>query len=111
MIKIRHTSLLVSLFSLNALAAEAPAQNFEPHFYLGGKLGWGNALDTCSSDVNNCSNDALGGGVFMGYQFMSWFAIEADATHYGNYEGRYDGGTISNDIRALGLSAVLQQYD
>lgn len=99
--------LMVMSFSLHATEITTSNES-NPHFYAGGKLGWGHTDNACFNDVNQCDNDALGGGVYLGYQFLPWFALEADATDYGNYKGYYQDSIIKNKIRSIGLSTVFQ---
>lgn len=78
-----------------------------PHFYLGGRLGWGYFQDACDSNSEACHDDTFGGGVYAGYQFNDWFALEGGATDYGKPDARYTAGSVSADTYGAELSAKL----
>lgn len=67
------------------------------HFYLGTRLGWANYQDACGQDTLKCANDTFGFGLYGGYQFNDWFALEGGLTDYGSPDARYRQGTVSVD--------------
>ncbi|WP_237668102.1 outer membrane beta-barrel protein [Vibrio sp. V43_P6S15P86] len=68
------------------------------HFYLGGRAGWAAYQDACSDNALDCSDDTLGYGIYGGYQFNSWFALEGGVTSYGSPEARYSYGDVEVDM-------------
>lgn len=66
--------------------------------YVGARLGWAAYSDACNSNAQDCTNDTLGYGVYGGYQFNSWFALEGGVTSYGSPDARYSTGRISADV-------------
>ncbi|WP_425599410.1 OmpA family protein, partial [Vibrio natriegens] len=68
------------------------------HFYLGGRLGWAAYEDACGSNAEYCDNDTLGYGLYGGYQFNNWLALEGGLTDYGKPESRYDVGTVEAEV-------------
>ena len=68
------------------------------HFYLGGRLGWAAFEDACGSDAEYCDNDTLGYGLYGGYQFNDWLALEGGVTDYGSPESRYAAGKVKADV-------------
>ncbi|HIF9535339.1 TPA: OmpA family protein [Photobacterium damselae] len=67
------------------------------HVYLGTRLGWANYQDACGQDALKCANDTFGFGLYGGYQFNDWFALEGGLTDYGSPDARYRQGTVSVD--------------
>ncbi|MCR9907718.1 porin [Vibrio campbellii] len=78
-----------------------------PHFYLGGRLGWGYFQDACDTNASDCNDDTFGGGVYAGYQFNDWFALEAGVTDYGKSKADYESGSVSANTNGAELSAKL----
>lgn len=69
------------------------------HFYLGGRLGWAAYQDACASSAAYCDNDTLGLGIYGGYQFNNWFALEGGIASYGSPKAHYAvGGSVKTDI-------------
>ncbi len=69
------------------------------HFYLGGRIGWAAYQDACGFNAEYCDTDTLGVGLYGGYQFTDWLALEGGITSYGSPEARYaTGGNIETDI-------------
>ncbi len=73
-----------------------PFQN--GHFYLGGRLGWAAYDGACGNSALDCTDDTFGYGLYGGYQFNSWFALEGGATSYGSPDARYPAGDVSADV-------------
>ncbi|MFH0274936.1 OmpA family protein [Vibrio jasicida] len=76
-----------------------------PHFYLGGRLGAGYFQDACDSNVSDCNDVTLAGGVYAGYHVNDWFALEGGVTNYGKPDARYTSGSTSIDAYGTELSA------
>ncbi|XEV12212.1 OmpA family protein (plasmid) [Vibrio alginolyticus] len=77
------------------------------HFYLGGRLGWAAYEDACGSDAEYCDNDTLGYGLYGGYQFNDWLALEGGVTDYGSPESRYAAGKVEADIYGAEVAVKL----
>lgn len=80
------------------------------HAYVGLRGGWANVEDACSSDSSECNDDTFGYGLYAGYQFTSWFALEAAVTDYGSPDASYGVNNVSADIWGSELSGVFS-YD
>ncbi len=80
------------------------------HAYVGLRGGWTSVEDACSSDSSECNNDTFGYGLYAGYQFTSWFALEAAVTDYGSPDASYGVNNVSADIWGSELSGVFS-YD
>ncbi len=103
-----------------ALAEETPNSKPEthqelpllqsPHFYVGGRLGWGHFQDACDSNADECNEDTFGGGVYAGYQFNDWLALEAGVTDYGKVDATYNGSRVSADAYGAELSAKFSYH-
>ncbi|MPY25952.1 OmpA family protein [Shewanella sp. YLB-07] len=80
------------------------------HAYVGLRGGWTNVEGACSSDSSVCNDDTFGYGLYAGYQFTSWFALEAAVTDYGSPDASYGVNNVSADIWGSELSGVFS-YD
>ena len=80
------------------------------HAYVGLRGGWTNVEDACSSDNSECNDETFGYGLYTGYQFTSWFALEAAVTDYGSPDASYGVSDVSADIWGSELSGVFS-YD
>ncbi|EKP0259645.1 OmpA family protein [Aeromonas sobria] len=74
--------------SMSALANES--------FYIGAKTGWVHGTNACESHRLACDNDALGGGVFAGYELSDWLALEAGYNYLGRMKADYPALANSN---------------
>ncbi|MCQ9091135.1 OmpA family protein [Vibrio alginolyticus] len=90
---------------VNAASSLPPFDN--GHFYLGGRLGWTAYEDACGSDAEYCDNDTLGYGLYGGYQFNDWLALEGGVTSYGSPESRYAAGKVEADIYGTEVAVKL----
>ncbi|WP_229603625.1 OmpA family protein [Vibrio parahaemolyticus] len=78
------------------------------HAYVGGRIGWAAYQDACGSSAEYCDTDTLGLGVYGGYQFTDWFALEGGMTSYGSPEARYaTGGKVEADVYGGELAVKL----
>ncbi|MDB1122732.1 outer membrane beta-barrel protein [Vibrio algarum] len=84
-------------------------QNNE-HIYIGLRGGWTNFQDACSSGSSECNNNTSGFGLYGGYQFTPWFALEAAVTDYGSPNARYGASKVSADILGSELTGLFS-YD
>lgn len=80
------------------------------HAYVGLRAGWTNFEDACSSGSSECDDDAFGYGLYAGYQFTPWFALEVAATDYGSPEADYGASNVGADVWGSELSGVFS-YD
>jgi OOP family OmpA-OmpF porin len=69
--------------------------------YVGAKAGWVHGHNACESHSLACDNDALGAGVFAGYELNDWLALEAGYNYFGDMKADYP---------ALGNSDVTAHY-
>ena len=83
------------------------------HFYFGGRAGWVTYQDACGSSVDDCKDDTLGYGLYGGYQFNTWSAVEGGVTAYGSPNASYSEGDLSAEVNggelALKLSYPLSE--
>lgn len=79
------------------------------HFYLGGRAGWTAFEDACGDNTLDCNDDAFGYGIYGGYQFNSWFALEAGFSDYGKSSARYPSEKVSADVKGaeIGIKFTL----
>ncbi|AGH81350.1 outer membrane protein A [Psychromonas sp. CNPT3] len=81
------------------------------HVYVGLRGGGANFEKACSSGSSKCNDDTLGYGFYGGYQFTSWFALEAALTDYGSISATYYGtNKVSVETWGSELSGVFS-YD
>ncbi|TOJ61157.1 outer membrane beta-barrel protein, partial [Vibrio parahaemolyticus] len=72
------------------------------------RIGWAAYQDACGSSAEYCDTDTLGLGVYGGYQFTDWFALEGGMTSYGSPEARYaTGGKVEADVYGGELAVKL----
>ena len=82
---------LITLLVTGLLAANAQAAGQDNTWYGGAKLGWSNFYGIDESNaltLGNETNDALGAGVFGGYQINKNLGLELGYDYLGNY--KYD---------------------
>lgn len=85
------------------------------HFYLGARAGWAAYQDACDSNALECDEDDFGYGLYAGYQFNDWFALEAGVTDYGEASALYPPSSgidsskqrVSTDTYGAELAAKL----
>lgn len=77
------------------------------HIYIGARAGWATFDGACTSNASECNDDTLGYGVYGGYQFRPWFALEGGITDYGSPDAAYGSdGDISSDIYGVQASGL-----
>ena len=109
-------SLISILISIPALAKktsdlkEDEMQLQSSYFYLGGRLGSGYFQGMCDSNSEACHDYSFGGGIYAGYQFKDWFALEGSVTDYGKPHVRYAIGSVSADMYSMELSTKLSYH-
>ncbi|WP_323896553.1 porin OmpA [Aeromonas veronii] len=96
---------LITLLVTGLLAANAQAAGQDNTWYGGAKLGWSNFYGIDESNaltLGNETNDALGAGVFGGYQINKNLGLELGYDYLGNY--KYDavksGAAFSDEVTA-----------
>ena len=96
---------LITLLVTGLLAANAPAAGHDNTWYGGAKLGWSNFYGIDESNaltLGNETNDALGAGVFGGYQINKNLGLELGYDYLGKY--KYDavksGAAFSDEVTA-----------
>lgn len=96
---------LITLLVTGLLAANAQAAGQDNTWYGGAKLGWSNFYGIDESNaltLGNETNDALGAGVFGGYQVNKNLGIELGYDYLGKY--KYDavksGAAFSDEVTA-----------
>lgn len=85
----------------STLLLTLPLPLFANDLYVGAKAGWVHGHNACDSQRISCDNDALGAGVFAGYELNDWLALEAGYNYFGNMKADYP---------ALGHSDVTAPY-
>lgn len=104
----------IGLLSWQALAEENQSKKEvdevirqdNSHFYTGIRMG-GVGFDDACGDGSDCDDHNFGYGLYGGYQFASWFAIEGGITDYGKAEASYSGNNqTSADIKGVELSTM-----
>lgn len=89
--------------AVTALILPASAFASDPGFYLGGKIG------AASTDDRWIDDDDTSFGVYGGYRFNPYFALEGEYTDFGNLEVDLSELEINNaraEPRTWGLRAV-----
>ncbi|WDF90153.1 porin OmpA [Aeromonas hydrophila] len=87
---------LITLLVSGLLAANAQAAGQDNTWYGGAKLGWSNFYGIDENNnltLNNETNDALGAGLFVGYQVNKILGVEYGYDYLGKY--KYDAQTPS----------------
>ncbi|MGS0695674.1 OmpA family protein [Shewanella sp. 0m-4] len=87
-------------------AAVDNTPSFDSHFYLGAKAGYSSMENSCHSSYQDCDISALAYGIFTGYQFTPWFAVELGVTDYQDYDAIYAGHNVNADI--MGYDAAVK---
>lgn len=99
---------LITLLVTGLLAANAQAAGQDNTWYGGAKLGWSNFYGIDESNnvtLGNETNDALGAGVFGGYQINKNLGLELGYDYLGKY--KYDA--VSNATAAAFSDEVTAQ--
>ncbi len=97
-------AVLSSIVNAETLSANISSNNESlasyqnKHFYIGARTGWTVYDDACGKDVLACNNNTLGFGIYGGYQFNYWFALEGGMTSYGSPDAHYSIGNVDTDI-------------
>ncbi|MCR9655265.1 OmpA family protein [Vibrio parahaemolyticus] len=100
--------------SAEADSTEVPQQEagFPPfqdgHFYMGARAGWAVYQDACGSDARDCNDGVMGYGLYAGYQFNNWFALEGGYTSYGEPDATYDSGKVTSEMSGWDVAAKLR---
>ena len=83
--------------SLSSTSDSIPAYQ-NGHVYLGVRAGWAAYQDACGSSADDCNDDTFGYGVYGGYQFNDWLALEGGVTAYGEPDASYPDGDLSAEV-------------
>jgi OOP family OmpA-OmpF porin len=98
----RNTHMGLKTYStLSALLLTLPLPLLANDIYVGAKTGWVHGHNACESQRLSCDNDALGAGIFAGYELNDWLALEAGYNYFGNMKADYP---------ALGHSDITAPY-
>ncbi|MGL4251192.1 MAG: porin OmpA [Aeromonas sp.] len=101
---------LITLLVTGLLAANAQAAGQDNTWYGGAKLGWSNFYGVDESNaftLKNETNDALGAGVFGGYQINQNLGLELGYDYLGKY--KYDAATAAGAEFSDEVQAQLAQ--
>ncbi|HCM1332560.1 TPA: OmpA family protein [Vibrio parahaemolyticus] len=79
------------------------------HVYVGGRIGWAAYQDACGPSASDCNDDTFGYGVYGGYQFNHWLALEGGVTAYGEPDASYPDGDLAAEVTG-GEVAVKLSY-
>ena len=102
-----------------AASGLASAPSIAATTYVGAKVGMG-WLDSACVDGTKCDDDAIGAGIYSGYNFSDKFGIELSSDFLGDYKTSFtkNGTTsqFSDPIIAISLTpmyrlAVQQEFD
>ncbi|AGH82327.1 outer membrane protein A [Psychromonas sp. CNPT3] len=97
-----NTKILIAICPLLPFFLQA-AENNTNNFYIGAKAGWSKYQDACLYGYTKCEEDSLGYGLFVGYDFTDWFAIEGGVTNHNEVNSSYQ----NYDVEALAISSDL----
>ncbi len=89
----------------NQISADKLLPYSNEHFYLGGRAGWAAYADACGAEAIDC-DDAFGYGLYGGYQFNAWFALEAGLNDYGEPNARYVAENV--EAKVLGTEMTMK---
>ncbi|MEZ9595593.1 outer membrane beta-barrel protein [Shewanella sp. 10N.261.52.F9] len=76
-----------------------------PHWYLGARGGFSEFQGACAKNAIDCDDNSMGYGLYGGYQFNDWFALEGGVTNYGTISALYQGGYTKANMSGTDLSA------
>ncbi|MXR37535.1 porin OmpA [Craterilacuibacter sinensis] len=98
--------VLLSLAGLATLPL-AHAANVDEPGYFGAKVGWSDFYNkefaSGLQDGHNSNNDKVGGGVYGGYQFNDWFALEGGYDYLGKLKVDNASGLEMGKARFQGV--------
>ncbi|GAL32206.1 outer membrane protein A precursor [Vibrio maritimus] len=98
----RKTVVAASIFG--ALTAAAPTFA-DSGAYLGARIGGSQLSDACNVSGAPCTDSAFGAGLFGGYDWNEYFALELTYEWLGSYETSFVDGTNSR-VQDGNMSAV-----
>ncbi|GIU31392.1 membrane protein [Shewanella schlegeliana] len=76
-----------------------------PNWYVGARGGFSEFHGACAKNAIDCDDNSMGYGLYGGYQFNDWFALEAGATNYGTISALYQGGYTKANMSGAELTA------
>ncbi|MCC4788405.1 OmpA family protein [Vibrio splendidus] len=112
----RLSKIMCAVIAASGLAS---APSIAATTYVGAKVGMG-WLDSACVDGTKCDDDAIGAGIYSGYNFSDKFGIELSSDFLGDYKTSFtkNGTTsqFSDPIIAISLTpmyrlAVQQEFD
>ncbi|KPL97641.1 OmpA family protein [Vibrio splendidus] len=112
----RLSKIMCTVIAASGLAS---APSIAATTYVGAKVGMG-WLDSACVDGTKCDDDAIGAGIYSGYNFSDKFGIELSSDFLGDYKTSFtkNGTTsqFSDPIIAISLTpmyrlAVQQEFD
>ncbi|PTO77225.1 OmpA family protein [Vibrio splendidus] len=112
----RLSKIMCAVIAASGLAS---APSIAATTYVGAKVGMG-WLDSACVDGTKCDDDAIGAGIYSGYNFSDKFSIELSSDFLGDYKTSFtkNGTTsqFSDPIIAISLTpmyrlAVQQEFD
>ncbi|MEZ8345259.1 OmpA family protein [Vibrio splendidus] len=112
----RLSKIMCAIIAASGLAS---APSIAATTYVGAKVGMG-WLDSACVDGTKCDDDAIGAGIYSGYNFSDKFGIELSSDFLGDYKTSFtkNGTTsqFSDPIIAISLTpmyrlAVQQEFD
>ncbi|TWD40959.1 OOP family OmpA-OmpF porin [Vibrio crassostreae] len=91
-----------TIAATSAIMALLPLTQSHADVYVGGKLGWNLLNDACS--ISSKCDDALGGGIYGGYEYNDYLGFELSADHLGKVSINTDQNSIDKELFSLSLS-------
>lgn len=68
------------------------------HVYIGGRIGWSNYTSSCADNVQSCNQHVAGYGLYGGYQWSEWLALEGGVSSFGSPTANYPTANVSADV-------------
>jgi len=84
------SKVAVALIAASGIASHASMAES----YIGGKIGLG-WLDSACATSANCEDDAIGAGIYTGYNFTERFGIELNSDYLGSYETNFNSQGVN----------------
>lgn len=108
--KVLHLMIVNSLMLssiANADGSLSPSPLHQGGAYFGISLGSVIYNDACATSANSCDDNTFGIGLYGGYQFNHWFALEGGITSYGEVEGQFSSSNVKANVMGSELTAKL----
>ncbi|KJY82967.1 hypothetical protein TW81_12270 [Vibrio galatheae] len=75
--------------------------------YIGARAGYNRIEHNCTPDFSSCDDSDAGFGLFTGYNFNSWFALELAATDYQDYKTMLNQRPVQYDVEGYDITMKL----